>query len=83
VDGDFADGDDGGGATAGEGFGAEVHSAAPVRASRRRGMGVVPAWSAWPVRLMARRVWPAMVETVAAGWLSCSRTRPCSMWSST
>src|SRR6266446_875666 len=35
---------------------ATMHSAAPASASRRSGIGTVPAWPAMPVRLAARRV---------------------------
>ncbi len=36
--------------------------AAAASASRRRCIGVVPAWLAWPRKVTARRLWPAMAS---------------------
>jgi hypothetical protein len=59
-------------------------AAAAARASRRNGpIGVASAWPASPLRTNRNHTGPAMPVTTPTGRPRCSRTRPCSMCSST
>ena len=61
---------------------ASTNSAAAASASRRRPIGVVPAWPAWPSKVRLKRVWPAIAVTTPSGRPAASSTGPCSMWTS-
>ena len=61
---------------------ASTNSAAAASASRRRSIGVVPAWPAWPSKARLKRVWPAIAVTTPSGRPAASSTGPCSMWTS-
>ena len=52
-----------------------IHSAAPASASRRRCIGVVPAWLACPVHVRVCRVWPTMAVTAATLQILCLQNR--------
>ena len=60
-----------------------AYSAAVKKASFRRSMGVVPAWSGWPTKVRRKRRIPTMPSTTPIGTSSVSSQGPCSMWSST
>ena len=60
-----------------------AYSAAAMKASRRQAMGVVPAWSAWPLKVTQLRRLPTMPSTTPMGIFAASRCGPCSMCSST
>ena len=62
---------------------ASAYSAAPRKASLRHSMGVVPAWSAWPMKVTQARRLPTMPSTEPMGMRAASRCGPCSMCSST
>jgi hypothetical protein len=55
---------------------AVIHSAAAASASRRKCMGVVPAWLAWPPKARLSRVWPTIAVTAATRKPSASSTGP-------
>ena len=61
---------------------ASTNSAAAPSASRRRRIGVVPAWPAWPSKARLKRLWPAIAVTTPSGRPAASSTGPCSMWTS-
>jgi hypothetical protein len=58
-------------------------SATATAASRRRSIGVVPAWLAMPVTSHWKRTPPLMEVTMPSGRSSSLSTGPCSMWTST
>ena len=58
---------------------ARMNSAAAQRASRRRSIGVVPAWFARPVNSRRARVCPAIPLTTPRARPRASSTGPCSM----
>ena len=58
-------------------------SATATAASRRRSIGVVPAWLAMPTISPRKRVLPLMEVTTPSGKSSSLSTGPCSMWTST
>ena len=62
---------------------ATISRAAAASASRRSARRVVPAWSARPANVSARRMREASARTAPAGAPSRSRSRVWSMWSST
>ena len=59
-----------------------VIRAMPNTASRRIGIGVVPAWESWPVRLASYQRWPWAPVTMPITLPSASSTGPCSIWAS-
>ena len=61
---------------------ASTMRAAPSSASRRVRIGVGPAWASWPVTARSNQRCPCAPVTTPMAFPSCSRTGPCSMWSS-
>ncbi len=62
---------------------ARAKRAAAAKLSRRRRMGVVPAWAAWPVSTRRSRSMPTVPVTTPIPSPRSSSTGPCSMWTST
>ena len=60
-----------------------AYSAAARKPSRRRSIGVVPAWSAWPLKTIFERRTPTIEVTTPIGIPPSSSRGPCSMCSST
>ena len=56
--------------------------AAPTRASRRRSIGVVPAWDSMPVTDTSNQLMPCTPCTIPMVFSSASRIGPCSIWAS-
>ena len=56
--------------------------AAPKSASRRRSIGVGPAWASCPLTLTSYQRWPWAPLTTPITFSSASRIGPCSMWAS-
>jgi len=59
-----------------------MNAAAPRRASRRRGRGVVPAWAACPLKVSQKERMPTMAVTTPMSSPASSRREPCSMCNS-
>ncbi len=63
-------------------FTAVTSFAAPTSASRRRGIGVEPAWLSNPVKVISNQRWPWPCVTTPMSMPSSSRIGPCSICSS-
>ena len=63
-------------------FTASTMRAAPTSASRRRRIGVGPAWASIPVTVTSYQRWPWAPVTTPTVFFSASRIGPCSMCAS-